>query len=119
MMDTLSAFFKGEASRGNSMMVFDWHKAARIIKENKPCQAAAGLQSDWEWTGGPIFDSGEIVPKDDTYTYLESTWAIPELEIDGVIQDCYIMSDDSPGWNAGTYWPDSARAILNNTDEEE
>ena len=111
-MDTISAFARGQASVGNPVMVFDWHGAAKLIKKSNPHRAAAGLQSDWEYTGGPIFENGKIVSEDDTYVYLASTWATPELEMDGVIQDCYLMMDDSPGWNEHTYWPESAISIL-------
>lgn len=33
-MDTLLAFEMGRANRGKELMVFDWDKAATIIKEN-------------------------------------------------------------------------------------
>ena len=94
------------------MMVFDWNRAAQIIKERNATNASAGLSSDWEWTGGAIFRDGEIVPKEDTYTYLASTWATPELEVDGDLIDCFIMQDEMPEWGSGTYWPESARSIL-------
>lgn len=32
-MDTMSAFMIGMVNRGRERMVFDWDKAARIIKE--------------------------------------------------------------------------------------
>jgi hypothetical protein len=111
-MDSWSAFTKGEANRGKELMVFDWDKAARIIKENKPKRASAGLKDDWEWTGGDIYVNNDIVPHEDSYTYLASTWAIPELNIDGAIIDCYKMQSQTDNWDAKTYWPDSALLIL-------
>jgi hypothetical protein len=115
-MDSISAFGRGEASRGQRSMVFDWVKAARLIRETKPTRARAGLQSDWEWTGGDIYADGEPVPQEATYTYLASTWATPELSMDGadgnVIVDCYVMQDET-GWDAGTYWPAEALHVLN------
>jgi hypothetical protein len=69
-MDSWSAFAKGEANRGKELMVFDWVKAAKLIKERKPIIASAGLCSDWEWTGGTIYENGKPVKKEDTYTYL-------------------------------------------------
>lgn len=83
-MDTISAFMMGEISRGRERMVFDCDKAARLIKERKPEEAHAGLSGDWEHTGGCIFLDGKPYTKSDTF--LASTWATPELDID------YLMS---------------------------
>ena len=46
------------------------------------------------------------------YTYLSSTWAVPELDMDGEIVDCYRMEHEVPGWNSNTKWPQSALDIL-------
>jgi hypothetical protein len=108
-MDTIRAMASADASRVNPSKVFDWDKAAKIIRERKPNWANAGLHGDWEYTGGPIWANGAIVPEEDTYTYLSSTWATPELEIDGVFTDCWTYTNE---WDAGTYWPDSARQII-------
>ena len=112
-MDTMQAFTLGQANRGREMKVFDWDKAARLIVESGMKDASAGLDADWNYTGGPIFSDGKPVRKEDTYTYLASTWAIPELEIDGEMVDCYRMESETPGWDSDTYWPESALAILN------
>lgn len=115
-MDTLSAFEIGKANRDKPLMVFDWNKAAQIIKDRKPAAASAGLQSDWEWTGGEIYSDGKPTPREDTYVYLASTWATPELDIDGEIIDCFVMeSEVPPEWTgdpAHVYWPASALKIL-------
>lgn len=108
-MDTIQAMARMEASRGNASMVFDWDKAAGIIRERKAEVAHAGLRGDWEYTGGIIWRDGAIVPDDDTYTYLASNWANPELEVDGEIIECWLYTDK---WDSGTYWPESARQIL-------
>ena len=109
-MDTLKAFELGQASRYNEKKVFDWDRAAELIKESGFKDASAGLQGDWEWTGGVIFIGGK--PYLDGYTYLSSTWATPEIEIDGMTQPCYKMQSEVPGWDSGTKWPDSALTIL-------
>jgi hypothetical protein len=93
------------------MRVFDWDTAARRIVAEQPDNAGAGLQDDWEWTGGDIYRDGEIVPQEDTYTYLMSTWAVPELALDGIPGSCWVWADESE-WDESTYWPDTARAIL-------
>lgn len=111
-MDTMSAFVMGEANRGKPLMVFDWDEAARRIRERGAHHASAGLARDWECTGGDILRDGEPVPADATYVYLASTWATPELEIDGVTEPCWRYQVNEDDWGAGTYWPDSARQIL-------
>lgn len=109
-MDTLSAWAMGAANRGKELMVFDWNKAAKLIVEKKAKNASAGLSGDWEWTGGRIFEDGNIVK--DGGAYLASTWATPELEIDGETFDCYKMQGETPGWDSDTCWPEEARQII-------
>jgi hypothetical protein len=114
-MDTLLAIAMGRANRHRELMVFDWDKAAQIMRERGAKNASAGLSGDWGHTGGPILSDGKPVTKDDTYTYLASTWATSEPEIDGDITDCYRMQSATPGWDSDTYWPDSALAIVRKT----
>lgn len=109
-MNTLAAFAMGKANRGRELMVFDWNKAARIIKERNPKLAEAGLRDDWEWTGGTIYKDGK--PIKDDYTFLASTWAVPELKVDGEIIECYKMKSEVPKWGSDTKWPMSSIAIL-------
>lgn len=114
-MDTLTAFIMGEANRGKELMVFDWNKAAELILERKPKEASAGLRGDWEWTGGTIYENGS--PVTDSYTYLSSTWAVPEIELDGDIVPCYKMQSKVPDWGSDTKWPQSALNILKGENE--
>ena len=100
----------GEATKNRPRMVFDWEKAARLIKERNATEARAGLSGDWEYTGGTIFADGK--PDMESYTYLASTWATPELEIDGERMDCFRMESDVPGWDEVTKWPESALMLL-------
>jgi hypothetical protein len=116
-MDTLLAFRMGEANRGKELKVFDWNKAARLIIESNPEYVKAGLAGDWGSTGGTIWSNGKPVPSEDAYVYLASTWATPEIEIDGEIQDCYKMQSETDKWDAGTYWPESALQILKGEDK--
>jgi hypothetical protein len=101
-----------EAAGTTSDRVFDWDKAAEIIKERQPEWAAAGLIEDWGYTGGTIYSDGAPESPDDTYTYLASNWATPTLVInDSEEIECWVpMTED--GWNEHTYWPDSALKIL-------
>lgn len=116
-MDTMAAFLMGEMNRHKELMVFDWDKAARLIAEKKPKVASAGLRGDWEYTGDYIYAGGE--QNKDCYTYLASTWAVPELSLDGVLVECYRMQHEVPEWNAKTKWPDSALAILEGSKDEQ
>lgn len=111
-MNTLLAFAMGEQARaaGAEEMVFDWDKAAQIIRDTGANYAAAGLRGDWEYTGGTIFEDGQ--PVKDEYTYLSSLWAVPELEVNGDIIPCYRMASEVPGWDEETKWPASALDIL-------
>lgn len=111
-MDTWKAFAMGQANRGKELMVFDWEKAARIIKERGAQDVSAGLRGDWDWTGGEILENGKPVDQDKTYVYLASTWATPELCIDGELIECFRMQSATPGWDSSTYWPPEALAIL-------
>lgn len=109
-MNTLQAFIMGEANRGKEEMVFDWDEAARRIKASGCKSASAGLRDDWEYTGGSIFKNGE--PNFADYTFLASTWAVPELKINGKKKPCYKMQSETPGWDCDTKWPESALKIL-------
>jgi len=110
-MDTMAAFVMGQAYKDDEHKVFDWDKAAKIIKERGAKEASAGLSGDWGWTGGPILKNGKPVPKEETYTYLASNWATPELDIDDEIMPCFIMKSKTV-WDSDTYWPESALEIL-------
>lgn len=109
-MNTMAAFMMGDLNRGKELMVFDWDRAAARIAEEHPKSASAGLRDDWEYTGGEIYRDGD--PIKDEYTYLTSTWATPELKMDGKVETCYRMKSEAPDWDSGTKWPDSALKIL-------
>ena len=109
-MNTLLAYQMAESHRGDPFMVFDWDKAAQIIREKQPKYALAGLRYDWEYTGGIIYENGKPIKECDTF--LQSNWAIPELMIDGAVIECYKLKKDTPGWGPETKWPESALKIL-------
>ena len=102
---------RATVSGGREMKVFDWVKAATLIVERMPREASAGLSGDWGWTGGTIWRDGAPV---DEYTFLASTWATPELDLDGDVVPCFRMQSEVPSWNSGTKWPDEAMAIIRN-----
>ena len=115
-MNTFSAFLMGEAHRHCEIKVFDWDKAAKIIRETRCKEAEAGLQEYWEWTSGCIFKDGK--PYMDDCTYLALTWATPVLDVDGTTYYCYRMESEVPGWNSDTKWPESALEILGDVEVE-
>lgn len=110
-MHTLQAFARATAAGSQAKIrVFDWIKAAQWIVEKQPENVSAGLGGDWEWTGGRIYADGKPVPAEDTYVYLSSNWAIPE--IDGDVIDCWVYAGEGNNWNSDTYWPQEALDIL-------
>jgi hypothetical protein len=110
-MDTWQACALSKAAtvRGDKPKVFDWLKAAKILKERKPKEAYAGLSRDLEWTAGCIYRKGK--PITDESTYLRSTWATPVLVIGNEEIPCFV-DESSTQWNEETKWPEEALKIL-------
>ena len=67
-----------------------------------------------EKQGEDYYEDGEIVTNNDCY--LASTWATPELEINGGTIECFVYQKDKPEWDAGTMWCESALSILNSVE---
>ena len=106
----------GEAYRGKKKKVFDWDRAARLIKFCHIKEAWAGLEEDWAWTGGQILE--DEVPIKGHYTFLSSTWATPVLvdERDNIYR-CWCWEDECD-WTCDTQWPESAIRIMRDWNEE-
>jgi hypothetical protein len=96
-----------KAARGNPKKVFDWKKAAEIIKENNIQNAFAGLDEDWSATSDVILSEGKPVKG---YCYLQSSWATPVLIADGDHHECWV--ENHPEWDVDTIWPDEALQII-------
>ena len=120
-MNTLDAVrLRDEAiERGALVKIFDWVKAAKILKERNPAVAHAGLREDWENTAGVVWMAGK--PVRDTDCYLASVWATPCLAMfmpigangsDVVTVDCWETDIDRPEWTGSTLWPEEAMVIL-------
>ena len=119
---TFAEGFLGEPAKkakaqGAIHKAFNWNQAAEIIKnefKNHPdLKAEAGLQGDWNYTGGIIFKDGK--PTNEEYTYLASNWAMPTLILswDDHEQkelDCWIEENDK--FSSDTKWDDESLAIL-------
>ena len=104
--------------KGNPHLAFDWDQAAQIIKDefekHPDLVAEAGLQGDWAYTGGTIFEHGQ--PTNSDYTYLASLWATPTLILswDGAEQQeiqCFIREDESR-FTSSSKWDDESLKIL-------
>lgn len=108
-MNTLEAAMMNAMTPDGHGKVFDWDKAATILKEKNPEVAMAGLEGDFEWTGGCIWKDGK--PVLDDYTYLASRWATPILIVDEEEIPCYLPKG-SCEWTADTKWPESALKII-------
>jgi hypothetical protein len=118
-VSTLEAFARGEQARaaGRPLKVFDWRKAAELLRGHEYAQA--GLVEDWFWTGGTILQNG--VPQTDPNCYLASNWATPVLIIghDEPIECWVIVGTDAAknelgyDFKAQTVWPKCALDIFN------
>lgn len=113
-------------SQGAAIKAFDWDQAAMKIKEayaqHPDLVAEAGLEGDWAYTGGVIFESG--LATNGHYTYLASNWAAPTLILswDGVEKESIECScPESDRFNSETKWDTESLTILglplNVTDE--
>lgn len=108
---------KAMENSNNTLKAFDWDQAAKIIKEefakHPDLIAEAGLQADWDYTGGVIFQGGK--PISDTHTYLASTWATPTLLLswDGADQyEVPCFTNYSKRFHSSAKWDDQSLAIL-------
>ena len=107
-----------QAAKGSPFKIFDWDKCAKIIKEkyaeHPDLSVEAGLQRDWDYTAGIIFESGK--PTNDSYTYLQSNWATPTmiLTYDNGLQEeeieCYTIHETRFG--SGSKWDKQSLDIL-------
>lgn len=104
--------------RGDKYRVFDWDKAAQLIRDCKPKSADAGLAGDWSATSGTIYRHGAPLTGDSAdFMHLASIWATPVLLLDGREIECWCYEDDAPpGWDCDTIWPESALTILRSKD---
>lgn len=108
-METSAAYQMNFEHRKKLKKVFDWDKAAKLIKEHNALNASAGLQEDWEWHSDAIYIDGK--PKFNCSIHLSSTWATPALCINGIFFDCYIIENQTK-YNCDTVWPESSLNIL-------
>lgn len=113
MNQTRFAMMMGMANAGNERKVFDWEKAAYIIKEHKPKNVEAGLSEDWVETSATIYADGEPIFATDIW--LASTWATPVLMTDTDEIECFVMESQTD-FNEKTVWPQIALDILRGTD---
>ncbi len=103
----------------DTVRVFDWDAAAVLIKnrfiEHNDLRVEAGLQGDWNWTGGVIFEDSK--PTNEQITYLSSNWAIPTLilEWDGEEQEeveCFVIKTENTRFHSDSKWDEKSLNIL-------
>jgi len=118
-MDGFNPNGPGQINRklGKPLMAFDWDKASEIIKEklklHPDLSAEAGLQGDWDCTGGTIFENGK--PTNDSCTYLCSNWAKPTLILSwgGEEQEEIICETESNDrFDSDSKWDEKSLSIL-------
>lgn len=116
----LEGFTSLKGLNNNPFKTFDWDKAAKIISQKLKyfpnLMAEAGLQGDWDYTGGVIFELGK--PVMDTYTFLTSNWAVPTLILswDGKPRyeiECYVLEKESR-FNSDSKWDKTSLKNLKN-----
>jgi hypothetical protein len=102
---------------GKPLMAFDWDKAAKIIKKelklHPDLKAEAGLQGDWDYTGGVIFEEGR--PTNESYTYLCSNWAKPTLILswdNEEQQEIECSIEESSRFHSRSKWDSKSLKIL-------
>lgn len=117
---TFAEGFTTNRGQGSKLFkAFDWDKAALKIKEllvdNPNLRAEAGLQGDWDYTGGVIFENNKHTS--DNYTYLKSNWAIPTLlvyndEGDEILEMECFTSEEGHRFNSESTWDNESIALL-------
>ena len=80
------------------MKYFNWNKAIDIIKEHLDAdEISIGLLEDWNNTSGIVYETkmdGRRVFYPNEYTYTQSTWATPIIDIDGEEIECWTYNKE-------------------------
>lgn len=113
----VEGFLGSTAPMGSPLKAFNFDMAANLIKEklkdHPDLIAEAGLEGDWDYTGGVIFQDGK--PVSDDYTYLASNWAIPTLifswgEKEQESIDCWV--EENKRFNSNSQWDEQSLKLL-------
>ena len=109
--DACDKAMKGYENQDKPLMVFDWERAAQIIRDRGPKTAEAYLETDYFWTGSDIYQDGK--PILDATPYLHSTWARPMLILNGEEPGiaCFKMENEV-SWSGKDCWPGQSLKIL-------
>lgn len=84
------------------MRQLDQEHAKRICQKYPGCKIYAGLDEDWFWTSGEIFDGKNYTTSE--YVFVASRWATPAVKIElpkGTLTiKCFMNGDnpDRPKW---------------------
>ena len=94
-------------------MVFDWEKAAEVLRERQPVAASVSFIGKHERTEPVlIYRDGEPTPDPRTFCPYDA-FDKPTLLIDGDEIECFRLENTITTWAIDEYWPESARRILN------
>jgi hypothetical protein len=92
--------------------VFDWDRAAEIIREHRPKSVVVGRKGDTTGFIEPIYADGEVAPRGAVAPTLVSFLPLV-LRLDwGEEVECWAYDFEHPEWTAETWWPSSALHIL-------
>lgn len=112
IVDPFDIFVNGFRHEKNERRVFDWNKAARVLRDRDETTCKACIIEDYNETVGFILVDGRPAI-DHPLPYLSSCWGTPCLVFEnGDSMPCWIPQSESPDWTGYTYWPESARNIL-------
>lgn len=112
IMDPFDIFVNGLRHEKNERRVFDWNKAAQILRDRKTLTCKACIIEDYDETVGSILIDGEPA-LDFKFPYLSSCYGTPCIVFEDCdFVPCWIPQSESPDWTGYTYWPESARCIL-------
>lgn len=97
----MDVLLMGILHKDGRVRTFDWIEAHKLIKERRPKKVEAYLEKDYYWTAGTIYEDGVFVA--DNNGFLSSNWAIPTINIDGEVLDCWVWLDEFPKYTH--QWP--------------
>lgn len=106
-LNTVKAMFQfGHISKDKCDMVFDWEKAAQIIKDTRPYIAYAQLEEDWEKETRKIYQGGIPVYSETVHSQKYRPMLVVNSEKP---IPCFKMEYDTNGMEP---WPTRALNIL-------
>lgn len=99
------------ALRGLDSYMFDYVKAAHLIKEYAHDKTVkAGLNGDFNNTSRIVYGGGKICQS--SFVYTVSLWGVPTLAFDNWMVECYNIRSGPEGKDWEGFWPPETMEIL-------